>query len=366
MSIILNPYYVLPGGGSSSDAWYLGYSIPFTSNEDGWGGVTLRQMISRKFFPSGSKVRLTLTGHTTKSATISGMAIQHASGSTLSFETTPIPVTFSGNASVVLNAGATLVSDEISINVDSSKNLLVSAYITGTSSLRYATVSENVGGYKSGNDYMTVSASGYSSNGTAFYLISGIEVYGNPAAATWDPNDKNALITLSSGNRAAASSALGTVSVRATRALFGKKYFEGSYTINNDNVGLGLVTSLSGSLNQYVGQQAAGAGHYLPSNTVYRSGTVVYNGTDLGTAGSPIKIGIAVDGLKMWVIVEGKATFEGGGDPATGTTPTYTLASAGIYYPACSPHSSAGTMTINCGQDPFTLWTPSGGFTGIK
>ncbi|HVI59326.1 MAG TPA: hypothetical protein VM619_10735 [Luteimonas sp.] len=195
-------------------------------------------------------------------------------------------------------------------------------------------------------------------------VAGGVRSSSGTVYATWNPADKATEITLSNGNRTAEVDGLGIRTARATIAMSGKQYFEASFAPNGDGVGIGLARSAA-DLFVYLGSDSAGYGHYLPSNDVYRGGSVAYNGATNST--SPVTVGIAFDAatLEMWVIVEGGSGFEGGGDPAAGTSPTLTLA-AGTYYPACTPYTGASAVTINAGQAAFSLWTPSGGFTGVS
>lgn len=184
---------------------------------------------------------------------------------------------------------------------------------------------------------------------------------GGATYAAWNPLDKDSSITLSGGNQVASGSVFGSRIVRADTAISGKRYFEFSFTPNTDNVGVGICSS-GVPLTSYLGQNALSYGHYLPSNDSFTGGSAAYNGTTNST--TPIIVGMAVDGTSVWIIVQGGSGFEGGGDPAAGTSPTLTVTS-GTYFPACTPYSGSNAVTLNAGQSAFALWTPSGGFAGI-
>ncbi|MGP1666324.1 MAG: hypothetical protein ACTS5I_10545 [Rhodanobacter sp.] len=188
---------------------------------------------------------------------------------------------------------------------------------------------------------------------------------GSVTYATWNPSDKGANITLSGGNLIADGTVFAGEMVRATVAIVGKRYFECSFYPTADGTGVG-VAPLGDTLGNYIGS-GDGYGHYLPGNDVYQHGGIVFLGATRSV--SPAVIGIAIDGLKMWVRVSGQAGFEGGGDPAAGTSPTVTMSgvTANTLRPACTPYTgTAGQITLNCGQSAFTLWTPSGGFSGVS
>lgn len=186
-----------------------------------------------------------------------------------------------------------------------------------------------------------------------------------PIYATWNPSDKAASISLSGGNLIATGTTFGGDLLRATKFITGKMYYEGSFVPNADGVGFGLAPA-SDSLNQWVGG-ANGYGHFLPSNDVYNLGGVLWAGATRSV--SPVTVGIAVDGIKVWIRVTGQPGWEGGGDPAAGTSPTFTMlaGTAGTYKPCATPYTAgAGAVTLNCGQSAFALWTPSGGFAGVS
>jgi hypothetical protein len=187
-------------------------------------------------------------------------------------------------------------------------------------------------------------------------------VAGGTTYATWDPAVKASDITLSNGNLTATGATLGSHMVLGNIAISGKRYFECSFVPNTDNVGVGVAKS-SATLTSYIGQLTDTYGHYLPGNDIYNN-TLAYNGSTIST--TPVIVGFALDGTSLWVRVSGQSGWEGGGDPAAGTSPTLTL-SSGTYYPACTPYTTGnGAVTLNAGQSAFSVWTPSGGFSGVS
>jgi hypothetical protein len=188
-------------------------------------------------------------------------------------------------------------------------------------------------------------------------------VAGGSPYATWDPAHKASDISLSGGNLIATGASLGVHIVLGTIAISGKRYFECSFVPNADSIGVGIAVA-STTLTNYLGQGALSYGHYLSSNTIYTGASAVYDGTNIAT--TPVTVGFAVDGTSLWVRVSGESGWEGGGDPAAGTSPTLTL-SSGTYYPACTPYTTGnGAVTLNAGQSAFSVWTPSGGFSGVS
>lgn len=187
---------------------------------------------------------------------------------------------------------------------------------------------------------------------------------GAPTFAVWSIINKASWITVSGSNHIATGDAAHYSAglILGDRALpAGKSYMEFSFAPNADGVGVGV--SRGSGLTGYLGQPTDGYGHYLPGNDIYSGSLNVRNGTN--NAVTPVIIGWAQDGLKVWIWIQGQPTWEGGGNPATGTTPTYTIPTAGTYYPAATPFTGASAVTLNAGHAPFTLWTPTGGFAGF-
>lgn len=64
-----------------------------------------------------------------------------------------------------------------------------------------------------------------------------------PGGSSWNPNDKNSAITLSTFNRRAVSNAATQTGVRSTAGRSGRVYFEIALTNFTGNTGLGIATS---------------------------------------------------------------------------------------------------------------------------
>jgi hypothetical protein len=188
---------------------------------------------------------------------------------------------------------------------------------------------------------------------------------GGATYAGWDATAHGGGITISGAGRVATGSgSVGVGIARGDRSIGADAYFEVSFVPNVDNVGVGVCTTAV-NLGNYLGQEAAGAGYYLPSADVYIAAAAAYNGSSDATTPAVVGIAFKPSTREGWVRRADGTGWEGGGDPTTGTSPTFTMA-AGTYYPACTPYTAGnGECTINAGQDPFVLWTPSGGFAGI-
>jgi len=180
-------------------------------------------------------------------------------------------------------------------------------------------------------------------------------------AATYNPSDKSAAITLSNGNQTATKDGVDAyASVRATLAApSGAKSF-GSVTI--DAVGLGVFVGLANStasLSAFVGSDANGVA-YQSTGDVYINGSAVAAYASY-TTGSVIDWAYN-DALELlWVRKDGgNWNNSGSADPATDTGGLSTAATnAGPYYPAFSGRASTAA-TANFGATTFPHAAPAG------
>lgn len=123
---------------------------------------------------------------------------------------------------------------------------------------------------------------------------------------------------------------------RGTRACKGKCYFAFDLTHTDAGavLGAGVVDSSVNLVanNAWVGNNTLGLSVSSPNGVVYA------NGGSVGSAGSlsnpdAVEIAVDVDTRRVWVRQSGGG-WVGGGNPATNTTPTYTLSGTGNIYPA--------------------------------
>jgi hypothetical protein len=148
-------------------------------NSIGWGGLTLRQIIPATALISGSAIRLTLQSATTLGCAITSLHIQRqGAGDAYDFDSTPAQFTFSGSSSVSLTTNASVTTDALTFVVDSTKNYVVSAYITSGDVARITALSGWVAYYKSGDSASTIDVSGYLTSGFAANLVRKIEIVG--------------------------------------------------------------------------------------------------------------------------------------------------------------------------------------------
>jgi hypothetical protein len=134
-------------------------------------------------------------------------------------------------------------------------------------------------------------------------------------------------------------------SARAVKPVLGKSYFSMvvRHTDSGAVCGVGLVDSvhdLAGN-SDWPGQDTFGISVGSPNGTIY------VNGSSIGSVGAlaaPNGIEFAVDAdlRRIWIRKSGGAWI-GGGNPATNTSPTHTLAGTGRIFPA-GWVSTAGTI----------------------
>jgi hypothetical protein len=116
--------------------------------------------------------------------------------------------------------------------------------------------------------------------------------------------------------------------------------------------------------NPYIGWASDGYVIYKNSTNAVKenNGTSTNIGSNW-TAGAIISVAVDIDNSKIWWRVNGGAWF-GGGDPATGTSPVFTISSGKTYAFAVSPYNNNG-VTANFGQRPFS-YTPPTGFNALN
>ena len=174
-------------------------------------------------------------------------------------------------------------------------------------------------------------------------------------ATTWNPADKAASVTLSSGNLVASSSSVG--GVRATNSLSGLNYFEVKVVSGAAPVEPAIcvltsavsLTNASGGNGVLIYDNGA---NFVVDNT---AGSTL--GTFAGTIANGDVFGIAFDatGLKLYVARNGTWVV---GNPAAGTG-GITLPS-GTYFPATFLGGGGGSGVSELDADTPTYSPPSG------
>lgn len=181
--------------------------------------------------------------------------------------------------------------------------------------------------------------------------------------STLNPSDKAVDLTLSGGNLTATRGAgTGHANVRSTTSkASGLVYAEVTAdTVNATTFEHGIVGLLAaeGGLTTYLGNQTPFSFGYFADGNEYHDGG--FNLISGGTVSSAEVLGVAIDfdTGKAWVRDAGG--YAGGGDPAAGTSPTYSFTPGTSFYLAVGTYGSGDQVTINFGGSAFAYTVPSG------
>lgn len=188
--------------------------------------------------------------------------------------------------------------------------------------------------------------------------------------ATLNPSDKSGALTLSGGNLTVVrDSGSGWGAVRSTVGKStGKWYFE---VINNADGGTdgdamwGFMRDAD-SLATYPGNASLGAtsmgwqANATPDSVKFQNGSLgaVTSYGDVAP-GAYAAFAIDLDAGKLWVRNNASA-WAGGGDPAAGTSPTFTFTAGTHLHAALAGFSASQSATANFGATAFTGTPPSG------
>lgn len=189
-----------------------------------------------------------------------------------------------------------------------------------------------------------------------------------PAAAYWNPSDKNLNVSLSDSNKVAANDAAASwCAVRgATSRNAGKRYFEAVYLSGtNWAVIAGLASSVHG-LSQYPGESSSSWG--LQCQTSGASGAAYHSGAQIGSVAQLavndyIRVAVDFDTGELWL--GNPSAYVLGGDPAAGTTPTATFTPGTQLFPCGGLYDNGpdASLRLRVLNSEFAGSVPSG-FTG--
>ena len=203
-----------------------------------------------------------------------------------------------------------------------------------------------------------------------FGILGSATPRGNPSpgsAPTWDAATKSgaAVLTNSDYTLARASSSGNYANVRSLLKITGKLYFSvatvwGSSDGRNGGVGIADSTWVSSSNLTYIGEGNSvglwGPGDGANNWRVYRNGSTLHNGsTPIGN----IEVAVDASTRNVWIRSSG-GSWIGGGNPATGTTPTASIPGTGDLYAAASSYATTGWATRT-----FTLQSTLSAITGV-
>jgi len=185
----------------------------------------------------------------------------------------------------------------------------------------------------------------------------------------WNPADKNAAFDLSNSNKTATrTGATAWVAARASRSrTSGKYYFEQTIealgTSGADSIihGLGVVTT---PLTDYIGSSTSGTTAWglqvaaTPNaRTTFNNG-FQYTSTPPQTAGGYSRWAIDLTAGNIWIGTP--AGWLNGGDPAAGTSPTFTFTPSLELFPMLSGVSAGASVTLLTRSSEFLGGAPAG------
>ena len=197
-----------------------------------------------------------------------------------------------------------------------------------------------------------------------------LDVPGN-SYATLNPLD-NTSGTFFSANLQYAQSSTGDVNRCSVAPTTGKWYWEAEYTASGSVNGSALIGVMRADITRIsstsVGTLTGGAWAYRDDGLTITGGVSVGGFTNF-SSGAKIMVALDLDAQKLWWGYNGVWEKSGAvGDPAAGTNPAYSLASAGLpIAPFFGFQAATGSESwdANFGQRPFA-YTPPTGFLALN
>jgi hypothetical protein len=165
--------------------------------------------------------------------------------------------------------------------------------------------------------------------------------------ATWNPNDKNASITLSTGNMTATVPTVVGLARASLGKSSGKWYWEVTGAAGNGPIpGISTTSTLTST---WPGGDTTSYGYYSQNGSIYNNGSVVGG---LGTT----YISTDVIGFALDMTVPSISFYKNNVLAGTQTI------SAGTWYPSVGQSGGAVgcTAVINCGESPMVYTAPGG------
>ncbi len=172
---------------------------------------------------------------------------------------------------------------------------------------------------------------------------------------TWNPSDKNAGVTLSNGNKTAATGASGGLMARATGGRSsGLVYVEATVDTAGSG-GLFGVADATASLSNYLAADTHGWAYYQDGRKVNNASFPAY-GSALSN-GNILQMAVDFTAGKIWWGINN--TWQGSGDPAAGTNAAFS-GLTGTLMVAIGTASNNHQITVNWGETAFSYTPPSG------
>lgn len=161
-------------------------------------------------------------------------------------------------------------------------------------------------------------------------IVAGMPTPAPTPSVTWNPADKSAQINLSSGNVVATRDAFDSSQWRLVRVTesrsTGKRYAE---IVNSVSVENGLMVGIAPaalSVNTYPGSSSDSFGYHANDagpGYCYNNASQAHGDSQRVGSGSYARIALDFDAGQLWF--GNASSWKGGGDPAAGTSPSYTF-----------------------------------------
>jgi hypothetical protein len=210
-------------------------------------------------------------------------------------------------------------------------------------------------------------------------IVAGAAINAEPVYvfATLNPSDNGGL-TLSAGNlKATRPTGSAWLAVRSTIGRnTGKWYFEITNDANGSTDGDAMwgFNEPTDSLSTYPGASTLGPNsmgwepNLTPNSARFQDGSLgAVSGYGRVAPGQYARFAIDFDAGKLWVRNSSASGWAGGGDPAAGTSPTFTFTANTFLHVAVAAYSQPQAATCNFGESAFSGSVPSGfnpGFYG--
>lgn len=158
-----------------------------TVKNNNWSGYTSRAIIPAVALSNktGTKLRFTFSADATTGLQVAKCYAQMApvsGGDAYDYRSTPVQALFGGNASFSINAGQTIVSDDINLVYDGSAPLVVGCYYSDSTrdDLAAASVANWATRYRSGDQaaVVDVASTGWALAAYSATALTKIEIFG--------------------------------------------------------------------------------------------------------------------------------------------------------------------------------------------
>lgn len=174
------PALFASSGGAGPPSWHIALSLAADSGPNtGWNGYTVRHRLGQSRL-GGACSKIRVYGYASTTAVIDKCYVQEAAatGNVYDFSTTPVQILWSGSASHTFANLVLEVSDDTSLTISGTRDVIISLHFSGSSNMRGWTDIPSGSGayYKLGDEAATVAASAGYSTTTGFFFPK-IEVY---------------------------------------------------------------------------------------------------------------------------------------------------------------------------------------------